>query len=149
MRYIIRHVEPRRIASADYQRRMNAESARRPDWEQRTPLVDVRETDDHYLLQAELPGTAEEAIEVKVEDALLTITAPADGQTHDTQPGRKDSNGHTFLMHERSSRPFGRSFALPKDVNRDAITAEYRNGVLTLRLEKTAESRPRTIPINE
>ena len=149
MQYIIRHVEPRRIASDDYQRLMNAASARRPDWEQRTPLVDVRETDDHYLLQAELPGADEDAIEVKVEDALLTITAPAIGQTQDAQPGRDDRSRHTFLMHERSHRPFGRSFALPRDVDRDAITADYRNGVLTLRLEKTSNSRPRQIPINE
>lgn len=120
--------------------------ARTAEWDRRTPVVDIHEEEGRYVLEAELPGVVETDIEVKVEDSLLTIhavprrDARQNGQTENT-------DGKRYLVHERVQREFGRSFVLPKDVNRDAIHAQYRTGVLTLTLEKAAEAKPRTIPI--
>lgn len=110
-----------------------------PVWKTRTPAVDVRETDDGYTVEADLPGMSESDIEVKVENDLLTIASARTDEKEETRNG--------YLLRERSSRSFKRSFALPKDVDRAKIDASYRNGVLRLQLHKLPESKPRTIEV--
>lgn len=121
---------------------------RTAEWDRRTPAVDIHEEEGRYVLEAELPGVAESDIEVKLEDSLLTIQAAPNRDAADRDRSANGSRaGSRYLVRERVQREFGRSFVLPKDVNRDAIQAHYRNGVLTLTLEKVAESKPRSIPI--
>ncbi len=119
---------------------------RTAEWDRRTPAVDIHEEEGRYVLEAELPGVAESDIEVKLEDSLLIIHAtPNRDAAQETSHG--NGNGSRYLVRERAQREFGRSFVLPKDVNRDAIKAHHRNGVLTLTLDKVAASKPRSIPI--
>jgi HSP20 family protein len=106
----------------------------------RMPAVDVREEDDRYVLEAELPGMTEKDIEVKVEDTLLTIAS-----RHEEKRDEEQRNG--YIIRERSRTEFKRSFVLPKDVDRDNIHATFRNGLLELTLAKKPEAQPKSIEI--
>jgi len=104
-----------------------------------SPRVDIREDEDKYLLEAELPGATEKDIEVKVEDNLLTIASKHD------ESNKEEKNG--YLVRERRYQSFSRCFVLPKDVNRDKIDAQFENGLLTLTLNKAPEAKPKKIEI--
>ena len=104
-----------------------------------SPRVDIREDEDKYLLEAELPGATEKDIEVKVEDNLLTI-----GSKHDDSK-KEEKNG--YIVRERKYQAFSRSFVLSKDVNREKIDAKFKNGLLTLTLTKAPEAKPKRIEI--
>ncbi len=110
-----------------------------PVWNTRMPAVDVQETEDQYIVEADLPGMDEKDIQVKVENDLLTISSEKFDEKNEKRNG--------YLLRERNSRSFRRSFALPKDVDREHIEAGYRNGVLKLQLQKLPEAKPRTIKV--
>ena len=110
--------------------------ARSRSW---SPAVDVRENENEYVLEAELPGLTEEDVEVKVEDNLLTIASAKD------EDKKEEKNG--YLIRERRSAHFSRSFVLPKDVDAEKIDGVYKNGVLSLHLAKKPESKPKSIKI--
>ena len=104
-----------------------------------TPVVDVREEEDKYVLEAELPGLSESDVEVKLDDSLLTVSADLEKKEEEKREG--------YILRERKSRSFSRSFVLPRDVDRESIQASFNNGLLTLELHKTPESKPRQIEI--
>ncbi len=110
-----------------------------PAWEARVPAVDIREEEGRYVLEAELPGLTEKDVEVKVEDAILTIFS---SKNEDVE---KKSDG--FLLRERKSSAFKRSFVLPKDVDRENIAAKFKNGILSIELGKSPELQPKTIEV--
>lgn len=97
-----------------------------------SPAMDITEDDTAYKLTAELPGMAEKEIEVALTDDMLTIK----GEKKQEQE-KQDRN--TYLS-ERSYGLFQRSFALPGGVDRNAITADFAKGVLTVVLPKTAQA---------
>jgi HSP20 family protein len=103
--------------------------------------VDVREEKDRYVLEAELPGLTEKDIEVKVEDNLLTISSKKDEKREEKRNG--------YLIRERRSSAFQRSFVLPTDVDKENITAQFKNGILTLDMKKLASAQPKSIPVRE
>lgn len=110
-----------------------------PGWSDRRPVVDIRELEDRYLIEAELPGVAESEIDVRVENELLVISA---------KHNQDEANaGNGYLLHERGAGSFYRSFALPSDADAQRIEARFKNGVLTLDLLKREESKPRQIRI--
>ncbi|MDY7026728.1 MAG: Hsp20/alpha crystallin family protein [Spirochaetota bacterium] len=109
----------------------------------RSIVVDIRETGDSYLIEAELPGFSEKDIDVKVENRVLSISASIE-QKHEQKDEKKDEQ---FLVRERRSETFSRSFSLPEDVDVDRIDGNYRNGVLTLSLAKKPETKPRNIKV--
>jgi len=109
----------------------------------RSIVVDIRETGDSYLIEAELPGFSEKDIEVKVEDRVLSISASID-RKNEQKDEKKDDQ---FLVRERRSESFSRSFSLPEDVDVDRIDGNYRNGVLTLSLAKKPETKPKNIKV--
>jgi HSP20 family protein len=109
----------------------------------RSIVVDIRETGDSYLIEAELPGFSEKDIDVKVEDRVLSISASIE-QKHEQKHEKKDEQ---FLVRERRSETFSRSFSLPEDVDVDRIDGNYRNGILTLSLAKKPETKPRNIKV--
>ena len=104
-----------------------------------TPSVDVREEDGNYLLEAELPGLTEKDVEVKVEENLLTISSKTEKDKEEKQNG--------YVIRERRSQSYSRSFVLPADVERDKIEASFKNGLLTLSVPKSAAAKPRQIPV--
>lgn len=111
-----------------------------PSWNERRPVVDVRETEDRYVVEAELPGMAENEIDVRVENELLIISAK---KQNEESP---EANG--YLLRERRNGSFYRSFALPTDADAQRIEARFKNGVLTLEILKREEAKPRQIRIS-
>jgi len=103
------------------------------------PVVDIYETEGHdVVLQAELPGMSREDIDVTVEHETLTLkgTRPATDVPEDR-----------YRRVERRAGSFSRSFTLPSTVDAAKVSAEYRNGVLTVKLPYREESKPRTISV--
>lgn len=105
----------------------------------RVPAVDIREEADRYVLEAELTGLSEKDIDVKVQDNLLTIASKKEEE--------KETKKSGYLVKERRSSAFSRSFVMPKDVDREKIDAGFKNGLLTLTLHKVPESKPRDIEV--
>lgn len=105
----------------------------------RVPAVDVREENDSYVLEAELTGLSEKDIDVKVQDNLLQISSKKEANKETKESG--------YILKERRSSSFSRSFVIPKDVDREKIDASFKNGLLTLTLHKVPESKPRAIEV--
>ena len=104
------------------------------------PPVDIYETERHDLVvKAELPDMTREDIEVTVENNMLTLRGTK------KLPG--DVKEEQFRRIERSYGTFSRSFTLPNTVDASKVSAEYKNGVLTVRLPFREEARPRTINV--
>lgn len=99
-----------------------------------TIKTDLRETENEYILEADLPGFDKSGIEIRHEGNILTISAQ---QNEDVE--EKNEN---YIHRERRRGSFQRSFTLPDNVNHDAIKASFNNGVLRIVLPKTAPSRP-------
>ena len=115
------------------QDRMNK---RRGAW---SPAVDIYEVEGALMLKAELPDMRREDIDVSVENNTLTIRG-------ERKLGNeiKQENFHRV---ERAYGSFVRSFSLPTTVDTTKIGADYKNGVLTIKLPLREESKPRTINI--
>ena len=103
------------------------------------PAVDVREEKDRYVMEAELPGLTESDIDVNLDDNMLTISS----KKNEEKEERKDG----YLLKERRAYSFKRSFVVPKDVNREKIDAKFKDGLLTLTLEKAPEAKPKKIEV--
>jgi len=104
-----------------------------------TPAVDVRETDTEFVMEVELPGLTEKDVEVKLENTLLTISSNKDENKEEKKNG--------YVLRERKSAHFSRSFVLPEEVDRDKIAAEYKNGILQLTFPKVPAAKPKTIEV--
>ncbi|MCB1057070.1 MAG: Hsp20/alpha crystallin family protein [Acidobacteria bacterium] len=103
------------------------------------PPVDIRETEDAYLVNAELPGMKKEDVQITLENNVLTV-----GGERRFEGDEKDQGFH---RRERAYGKFLRSFALPKRVDSEKIAAKFRDGVLEISVPKMAEARPRQITI--
>jgi HSP20 family protein len=103
------------------------------------PAVDVRETDAEYLMEVELPGLTEKDVEVKLDNTLLTISSNKDEKREEKKNG--------YVLRERKSAQFSRSFVLPEGVDREKIAAEFKNGVLQLTFPKVPAAKPKTIEV--
>lgn len=103
--------------------------------------VDVRETDHEYIVQAFIPGARAEDIHIQVHDDTLQIS----GETKAEQP--EEGKSGRWLVREQPTGHFHRTIALPQPVQADKVEADFHQGVLTVRLPESEESRPRTIPI--
>ena len=101
----------------------------------REMLTDVREHDDHYDLEIDLPGFKKEDITVELENGYLTITA---NKGHDQE--EKDKKG-TIIRQERYSGTMSRSFYLGENYRTEDIRASFEGGVLTLNVPKKEEQK--------
>ncbi len=107
------------------------------------PAVDVEEREDGVRLAFEVPGVAPEALEVTVNDRVLTVSGERAfaGNADDGQGARA-----AYRLERRYGR-FARSLTLPKTVDPDRIEAHYEFGVLHLHLPKRPEAQPRRITV--
>ena len=96
---------------------------------QRTPSMktDIRETENAYILESDLPGFSREDIHAEIKDGYLTIRAEHKSENED--------KNESYLRRERSYGSFSRTFDLD-GIDAEAITASFKNGVLTLELPK-------------
>ncbi len=97
------------------------------------------ESKDSVKIVAELPGVKPEDVKLSLENNLLTIRGEKKQEAEE-----RNERVHRY---ERSYGSFERAFALPSTVDGDKITADYRNGVLTVSVPKAERARPREIPV--
>jgi HSP20 family protein len=103
------------------------------------PAMDVWEDGDHFVLKADLPGVSEDDVSIEVQDGTLTVSGE---RKHEER-----TEGAGWYRYERSSGTFSRSLTLPEGVNADGIEAESAAGVLTVRIPKPEERKPRRVEI--
>jgi HSP20 family protein len=104
-----------------------------------TPPVDIYETDNALIFQADLPGVAKDAVSIEVHNNTLILRGE---RQHD--PAVKEEYYHRV---ERAYGPFQRSFVLPTMVDQEKVQATYHDGILELRLPKLESAKPRRIAI--
>ena len=103
------------------------------------PALDVWETDAELVYAFDLPGIAEEAISIEVQDDTLTVSAQRVKQ--------QEESGERFYRFERRHGSFSRSVGLPQGFDEEKIRAEYKDGVLEIRVPKPEEPKPRRIEL--
>lgn len=103
------------------------------------PLVDIYESETDFLLHAELPGVDKKAVEVSVDKNVLTIKGE--------KLFSKAKEGESYHRVETQSGEFTRRFNLPEDVNVDKISADYKDGILSLSLPKATPEKPKLINV--
>lgn len=101
--------------------------------------VDVIERDNRFIISAALPGTADDSIDISIDDNVLHIVAEL--------PAPELADGERVVLNERRYGKFVRSLRLNKPVDVDNVAATYDNGVLTLELPFVPEVQPRKIGI--
>ena len=109
-----------------------------PGW---TPAVDLFETAGEFVLTAELPGLRREEIDIHVEDSRIVIRGERAGG-----PGA-DVPCEQFHRVERGHGRFSRAFVLPEPIDIDGVSADLKDGVLTVTIPKTADRGVRRIAV--
>lgn len=100
------------------------------------PSIDVDETEQAYTVTAELPGIAEQDVELNLADNALTISGEKRSERNEEQGGRRYS--------ERTFGRFSRTIPFPSEVDADRVEAAYRHGVLTVTLPKNEKARDKS-----
>jgi len=102
--------------------------------------MDIAEDDAHVFVYMELPGVAKEQVNVTMsEDGTLTVSGEKQRPAHD---------GKKFIRVERGYGSFSRSVKIEQPVQTDLISAEFRDGILTITLPKPESAQPKTVKIN-
>jgi len=125
-----------RLFQDSVNRLFSEEPAGRP-W---APPVDILETENELILRADVPDVKLEDIDVRVENGTLSLKGKREFN------GEERGNGYHRI--ERSYGSFVRCFSLPESVDPDRISAEYKNGVLTVTVGKKEVAKPRTVKVN-
>lgn len=129
-----------------------------------TPKVDVKENKDAYTLQMDVPGKTDKDVKVELNHNVLTISSENETEVEKDETNNKKSaeneklskedkasskkdNGK-WLVKERTYSKFTRSFSLPEDVDCDKISAEVKNGVLSVKMPRRSLPSPKRIAIN-
>ena len=105
------------------------------------PPVDIYETDDAFMLKAELPGFTKEDVSIEIHENRLIIRGERKREIE-----AKEDQYHRL---ERAYGRFERAFWLPTTVDAEHIQASFKNGILEMRLPKSERAKPKQIPITE
>lgn len=106
------------------------------DW---SPRVDISETDNEFVVKAEIPEVKKEDVKVSVDNGVLTIQGE--------RKQEKEEKGKKFHRVERYYGSFVRSFTLPDNVDETKVKATFKDGMLNLQIPKTAETKPKAIEV--
>ncbi len=104
-----------------------------------TPAMDLTEADDHYVLKADLPGVSDEDISIEVENGLCTISGERKAEHEHSERG--------FYRLERAFGRFQRQMTMPEGIDPDGVTADFDRGVLSVRIPKPEQIKPRRVEI--
>jgi HSP20 family protein len=108
-----------------------------------SPAVDIQETENSYVMEMELPGFDEKNIEVNVDGSNLTIASKQEKENE-----TKNEETGNYILRERKQNTFTRCFQLPKNADPEAVSAAFKNGILSLSIKKRAETQKKSIHIN-
>ncbi|MHA7836980.1 MAG: Hsp20/alpha crystallin family protein [bacterium] len=103
------------------------------------PSVDITETDEEYRVRAELPGVSKDDVTVELEQGVLSIRGE--------KKSVRDEKLERGRRRECSYGSFSRSFTLPQDAEDDKVSAEFKDGVLEVKIGKGPESKPKRIEV--
>jgi HSP20 family protein len=103
------------------------------------PAMDLTEAEDHYVLKADLPGVRDEDVSIEVENGVLTIAGERKAEHDRTERG--------FYRIERAFGRFQRQLTMPEGIDPDAVSADFDRGVLSVKIPKPAQVKPRRISI--
>jgi HSP20 family protein len=118
-------------------RRGNGQESLTPvEW---MPLVDIAEDDKEYLITAELPEVKKDDVKVTLENGVLTITGE--------RKFEKEEKNKKWHRVERAYGSFARTFALPEDGDAAKVNAEFKDGILKVRVAKSEAARPKQIEV--
>ena len=106
------------------------------DW---APRVDIAETDNEFIIKAEIPEVEKEDVKVTVDSGVLTIRGE--------RKQEKEEKGKKFHRVERYYGSFTRSFTLPDNVDESKIEASFKDGMLNLQIPKTEAAKPKAIEV--
>ncbi|MEC9082590.1 MAG: Hsp20/alpha crystallin family protein [Pseudomonadota bacterium] len=108
----------------------------RSDW---APAVDIKETPEAFMVEAELPGMTKDDVKVTVHEGVLTIQGERKSEEE-----TKDKKLHRI---ERFYGSFMRRFTLPDNVDENSVTANFKDGLLTLTIQKAEPKEPKAIEV--
>lgn len=114
----------------------NQEVVAKSDW---VPRVDIAETENTFVIKAEIPEVNKEDVKVTVDNGILTILGE--------RKQEKEEHGKKFHRIERSYGSFTRSFTLPDNVDENNVKASFKEGMLNLQIEKTKEVKHKAIEV--
>lgn len=104
------------------------------------PGIDISETDNQFLISAELPGMSKEDIDISLDNGRLSISGE--------RKFEKEEEGKTFHRVETRYGSFNRSFQLPDNVDEESINAKYENGLLNITIDKAEDKVKKKIEIS-
>lgn len=105
------------------------------------PAFEVKETNEAFILKADVPGVAESDLDIAVHNSVLTISG--------ARKPEERKEGEAYALYERQYGSFSRSFALPETADGERVEAKLDSGVLTLAIAKKAEAKPRKIAVQK
>ena len=105
------------------------------------PKVDISENEKEIIVTANVPGIKPEDVHIDVDDDSISISGSIEKEK------KEGGENETFYRYEREYGEFHREFALPTNVNKDAVQAVTKNGVLTVTLPKTEESAKKRVSV--
>ncbi|MBN1240963.1 MAG: Hsp20/alpha crystallin family protein [Gammaproteobacteria bacterium] len=132
--------DPWQLVSRLQQDANRALSARTDGSRQWVPAVDILEEPDKFVIRADVPGVESKDLDITMEKGVLTIRGSREVRAGDA--------AETYRRSERISGSFVRRFSLPQAADAEAVSADYRNGVLTVTIPKQAAAQPRRIEVN-
>jgi HSP20 family protein len=106
-----------------------------------SPAFEVKETNEAFVLRADLPGVADKDIDISLHNSVLTVSG--------NRSAEERKEGETYALYERQYGSFSRSFSLPDTADGDRVEAKLDGGVLTLTIWKKAEAKPRKIALRK
>ena len=104
------------------------------------PAMDLVETEDAFVLRADLPGLSEQDVNIELEDNVLTVSGERKAEHEERKEG--------YYRVERASGSFSRSLTLPEGVDPEAVSANFERGVLEVRVPKPEQRKPRRVAIS-
>jgi HSP20 family protein len=111
-------------------------------WDEGIAPIDLYETDDEVVLKAALPGVSAEDIDISISNGTVSVRA----ELHEERE-EKEEKGVRYHLRERRYKRLSRSMRLPCPVDANKADAEFKNGVLRIRMPKFEEAKPKTITV--
>lgn len=111
------------------------------------PRVDVKADQQGYVLEMDLPGRTENDVNIELDHNTLTISSKEETAKEEKKEAKEDAKTN-WIIRERRTSQFKRTFTLPDDVNGEAISASFKNGVLTLNMPRQELPAPKKILIS-